>query len=35
MKFSVSSLSFSGGKIKFMSDLPKNLGVEIFYEWGS
>lgn len=35
MKFSVSNLSFTGGKIKWMQELPSELGIEIFYEWGS
>ncbi len=35
MKFSVSNLSFTGGKIKWMQDMPSELGIEVFYEWGS
>ena len=35
MRFSVSSLSFTGGKIKKMRELPPQFGIEIFYEWGS
>ena len=35
MRFSVSSLSFTGGKIKKMRELPPHFEIEIFYEWGS
>lgn len=34
MKISVSSLGFCGGLGFQMPKLPKNLGIEIFYEWG-
>jgi sugar phosphate isomerase/epimerase len=35
MKFAVSSLSFMGPGITDMANLPPQVGVEIFYEWGS
>lgn len=35
MKISVSSLAFCGDQIGNMKNLPKDIGVEIFYEWGS
>ncbi len=35
MNISVSSLSFCGHPIYTMRKLPPELGIEIFYEWGS
>lgn len=35
MKFAVSSLSFVGPAITRMDKLPPEIGIEIFYEWGS
>jgi sugar phosphate isomerase/epimerase len=35
MNISVSSLSFCGHPIYSMKKMPPELGVEIFYEWGS
>lgn len=35
MNISVSSLSFCGHPIYSMKKLPPELGIEIFYEWGS
>ena len=35
MNISVSSLGFCGHPIYNMKKLPPELGIEIFYEWGS
>lgn len=35
MKYSVSSLSYVGPKMKWMSRLPLDLGIEIFWDWGA
>lgn len=35
MKFTASSLSFTGPHINKMAQLPPDFGIEIFYEWGS
>lgn len=35
MKISVSTLAFCGDQIGGMKNLPKDIGIEIFYEWGS
>lgn len=35
MKFTISSLGFMGPAITNMSGLPRDIGIEIFYEWGS
>lgn len=35
MKISVSSLGFCGHPIYKMAKLPREIGIEIFYEWGS
>lgn len=35
MDFTVSALSFVGPKMKWMAQLPKDMGIEIFWEYGS
>lgn len=35
MKYSVSSLSYVGPKMKWMSRLPLDLGIEVFWDWGA
>ena len=35
MRFSASSMGFPGPEINNMALLPKDFGIEIFYEWGS
>lgn len=35
MGVSVSALSYVGPKMRFMAELPKEFGIEIFWDWGS